>query len=467
MLSECVGRATNMTHADPLAGAASMAPPVRMRDHRRSLHAELELIHDEKNDTVESFAAKKWSEIFRLHLLLTKSKRFQHLTLGALYEHLYRAFPHQMVTKPRLIGVLRTICGIDATKFTSMDGESKALVKHLEGLHYCFESTNTHTFTSTSKLTIDSSTLHVNWRLLLLSLKLLREPMLPESAYFWFGFQLFSSPGLLDDSPHLWITRHDLYNIFNFAASSHVCCRVINQRIAQADNALPQSVLIRSQIQYEHFCQLQDHPVLHEVFETATQCTTYFIELMSPQIRQFVFQRRKFDKDRSKCRKFLSYYHTKSLRLCWALWLDQVQYRRHARRTVLRAMDQIAMSSRFQAFDKLRQHALRLVAATEIQRVYRGMRGRQRFLGAFTTLQAVLSIQRLYRDRGQFLKFVKLLKLKSKHAIKIQRIYRGRLGRIQARKQLLDFFATEMANIQAQRDACAAADRRAAVRRIQ
>ncbi|RHY70282.1 hypothetical protein DYB30_001558 [Aphanomyces astaci] len=76
-----------------------------------------------------------------------------------------------MVTKPRLIGVLRTICGIDATKFTSMDGESKALVKHLEGLHYCFESTNTHTFTSTSKLTIDSSTLHVNWRLLLLSLK--------------------------------------------------------------------------------------------------------------------------------------------------------------------------------------------------------------------------------------------------------------------------------------------------------
>ncbi|RQM26890.1 hypothetical protein B5M09_003654 [Aphanomyces astaci] len=76
-----------------------------------------------------------------------------------------------MVTKPRLIGVLRTICGIDATKFTSMDGESKALVKHLEGLHYCFESTNTQTSTSTSKLTIDSSTLHMNWRLLLLSLK--------------------------------------------------------------------------------------------------------------------------------------------------------------------------------------------------------------------------------------------------------------------------------------------------------
>ncbi|RHY04845.1 hypothetical protein DYB36_003967 [Aphanomyces astaci] len=275
-------RATNMTHADPLAGAASMAPPVRMRDHRRSLHAELELIQDEKNDTVESFAAKKWSEIFRLHLLLTKSKRFQHLTLGALYEHLYRAFPHQMVTKPRLIGVLRTICGIDATKFTSMDGESKALVKHLEGLHYCFESTNTQTSTSTSKLTIDSSTLHVNWRLLLLSLK-------------------------YEDS---------------------------HASIAQADNALPQSVLIRSQIQYEDFCQLQDHPVLHEVFEMATQCTTYFIELMSPQIRHF-------------------------------------------------------------------------------------------------------------------------------------RIYRGRLGRIQARKQLLDFFATEMANIQAQRDACAAADRRAAVRRIQ
>ncbi|ETW08796.1 hypothetical protein H310_01309 [Aphanomyces invadans] len=456
-----------MAQADPLSGTTS-ATVVRTRRHHRSLHEELELIQTEKNSTVESFAAKKWSELFRLHILLTNSKRFGHISLGGdghgLYEHLYRAFPQQMVTKPRLIGVLRTVCGIEATKLTSMDDESKALVKHLEGLHYCFESTNVHAMTKRTK---DVATLHANWRLLLLSLKMLREPMLPESAYFWFGFQLFSSPGLLDDSPELWITRHDLYNIFNFAASSHVCSRVINQRIAQADHALPESVLNRSRIHYRHFCELQDHPILHQVLEPATPYTTYFIELMSPHIRHFLFQMRKFDKDRAKCRKFLSYYHAKTMRFCWSLWLDQVKYRRNARRTVLRAMDQAALRSRFDAFDRLRSHALKVVAATEIQRVFRGMQGRRRFLGALTTLQAVLTIQRLYRDRDQFHKFVKLAKLKSKHAIKIQRVYRGRLGRIRARARLLAYFDSEMAKIEAQREACAKADRVRAARQIQ
>ncbi|KAH9092846.1 hypothetical protein Ae201684P_008513 [Aphanomyces euteiches] len=437
----------------------------QLRTQSRSLHMEVEQVCADKNQTIETFAAKKWSEIFRLHTLLSKS--FAHIPLAGgdghgLYENLYKAFPHNLVTKPRFVGVMRCICGIESTNLAAMDDASKAMVKHLESLHYCFE------VSLVQKIhTKDVQTLHINWRWLLLALKLLREPMLPESTYFWFGFQLFSSPGVLDDAPHLWISRDDLYCIFNFSASSHACSRIINQRIAQADIQLPQSVLNRSRIQYEHFCLLQDHPMVHSLFGPATPYTSYFVELMSPQIRQYVFHMRKFDKDRMKCRKFLSHYQLKSLRQTWARWNQVVESRRQARRACLRAMALLATSSRQKAFDKLCQHAMDHVAAIEIQRIFRGYRGRQQFLKVLTTLQAVLTIQRLYRDRGHFLHCVKELKRKSRQAIKIQRVYRGRLGRIQARKVLLVYFETEMATLQAQRDVYHLSVQQEAAQRIQ
>ncbi|KAF0687915.1 Aste57867_20407 [Aphanomyces stellatus] len=447
---------------------------LKSRGRMRTLHDELEIIQAEKNDTVEKYTAKKWHEIFQLHHLLTKSDQFRGIPLAgrpdALYESLFKAFPHELVSKARFVGVMRSICGIESTRVTEMNECCKTMVKHLESMHYCFEvlSTKKSIVGSCSVAKSDLQQTHqINWRLLLCALYLLREPKLPESAYLWFGFQLFASPGYLDDSPDLWITRHDLYSIYNFASGSHACSRVINQRIAQADTKLPTSILNRSHIHYEHVCLLSNQTPLQALFAMCTNYTSYFLELTSPLVRHYVFQQRKFDKDRLKCRKFLSYYHNKTLRLMWVRWVDHVTARRDARRAVLRAISQLALSSRMQAFDRLRENALQHVAAVDIQRIVRGVRGRQRVLGILTTIQAATAIQRLYRDRGSFIKYLRQLRLKNRHAIKIQSVYRGRLGRIQARKRLLEHFEAEMTKLQAERAAYEQSICEAAARRIQ
>ncbi|OQR99736.1 hypothetical protein ACHHYP_04644 [Achlya hypogyna] len=148
-------------------------------------------------------------------------------------------------------------------------------------------------------------------------------------------------------------------------------------------------------------------------------------------------------------------------------WIDFVEMRRRARQTAIRCLVLMSTSKQANAFDLLRAHAMEDVAASEIQRIYRGMRGRIRYLSVLGTYEAAVAIQRIYRQRGDFLKYLKRLRMQSRFAIKIQRAYRGRLGRIVARKTLIAYFHAEMAKLQSERQAFYDTVRDQAVRRLQ
>ncbi|OQR99745.1 hypothetical protein ACHHYP_04643 [Achlya hypogyna] len=277
----------------------------------RTLRVELQAVHAEANEIVERYSVKRWQELLQLHQTLMAHEIFRAVPLSGndrgLYETLHRAFPHDIVTKARFLGVLRTIFGLDSVN--EKDKAKRALLKHLDGLHYWCEN-------STSKIPTSHTlgTLVLNWRLFLCAIRALREPAQSEVDLFHWSFLVFSSSGYLDDSPQATISRQQLYQIFNVLSPNHACSRVLNQRIAQADNLLPASVLVRDNIRFEHMRLLMAQPPLAELFSPATAATHFFHELTSPCIRNYLYLERKVAGDRAKCLRFLHQYKRRYMR---------------------------------------------------------------------------------------------------------------------------------------------------------
>ncbi|EQC38625.1 hypothetical protein SDRG_04326 [Saprolegnia diclina VS20] len=430
----------------------------------RTLRMELQTVHGEANKLVERFSVKRWQELLQLHQTLEAHDAFHCIPLSGhdrgLYETLHRSFPHDMVTKARLLGVFRGIYGLEAG--ADVDKPKRQLLKQLERLHYWCEN-------STSKIPTSHtmSTLVLNWRLLLCAFRALRYPAQSEEDLFRWSFLVFSSSGYLDESPQATISRQQLYEIFNMLSPSHACSRIINQRIAQADNLLPESVLVRGSIRFSHMQRLMAQPPLQELFAPASKATHFFHELTSPCIREYLYLARKEAQDKATCQRFLRQFKRRSLRKCMREWSLYVDARRRARETAIRCLLHLSTYKQANAFENLREHALQDVAASEIQRVYRGLRGRKLFLSVLATYEAAVSIQRIYRQRGDLLKYLKRLQMQSRFAVQIQRIFRGWRGRVLARKVLLAYFQAEMAKIQADRAAFYASIRDRAARQLQ
>ncbi|KDO16795.1 hypothetical protein SPRG_21957, partial [Saprolegnia parasitica CBS 223.65] len=377
-----------------------------------------------------------------------------------LYETLHRSFPRDMVTKARLLGVFRDIYGLECG--ADLDKPKRLLLKQLERLHYWCENSTSKIPTSHSM-----STLVLNWRRLLCAFRALRYPAQSEEDLFRWCFLVFSSSGYLDESPQATISRQQLYEIFNMLSPNHACSRILNQRIAQADNLLPVSVLVRDTIRFQHMQSLMAQPPLQELFAPASKATHFFHELTSPCIREYLYLARKDAQDKATCQRFLLQYKRRSLRKCMREWLLYVDARHRARQTAIRCLLHLSTYKQANAFENLKEHALQDVAASEIQRVYRGLRGRKLFVSVLATYEAAVSIQRIYRQRGDFLKYLKRLQMQSRFAIKIQRVFRGWRGRVLARKVLLAYFQAEMAKIQADRAAFYATIRDHAARQLQ
>ncbi|OQR81439.1 hypothetical protein THRCLA_23370 [Thraustotheca clavata] len=428
----------------------------------RTLQMEIDTIRAEENEHVERYSIKRWNEIFRLHKLLLSTEAFRNVPLSGhdngLYESLHRAFPHEVVSKARFISVLRSIYGLD-----TIDCKAKrALLDHLEEMRYWYE-------TSTSKIPLASSmnSLQLNWRLLLCALRMLQRPDDSEIDYLHWCFKVFSSAGYIDDFPQASITRDQMYEIFNALSPNHASSRITNQRIAQADNLLEKSVLSRDRVRFQHMCELMEQPPLKELCQPATPNTHYFHEITSPIIRTYLHEQRKVESDRRKCQRFLAHYKRRSLRKCMKLWYDYLLLRRRARQTAIQCISHMINFKKVSAFQQLQRNAMCEVAASEIQRAYRGMRGRMIYLSVLKMKEAAITIQHIYRKRGDFIKYLQRLKVHSRYAVKIQRVYRGRLGRIIARKILIAYFHSEMAKIQAEREAFYEYVREYAVKRLQ
>jgi hypothetical protein len=223
-----------------------------------------------------------------------------------------------------------------------------------------------------------------------------------------------------------------------------------------------------SRMTYRVFKRLLQLPPLRTlVNHRLTPHTTVLDELSVSVYRDFVYRARRREHNRRVLRRLRYFHETKIARLCFHTWARYARGRKAARTAMKFASSITARIKQHAAFGALRRHALASIAALEIQRVFRGMRGRMRAEEAWRQMQAVLAVQGAFRMRAHFTRHLRKLRRQNLLAIRIQRVYRGRLGRIRARLALLAFYYREMATIQQEREAFRAFVRGEMARRLQ
>ncbi|KAL3668355.1 hypothetical protein V7S43_006445 [Phytophthora oleae] len=507
-LQELESRILSSARADESDGAQSDTLSGRNDSERRKREALKRQLTEQKKDApwifselpdqvttpafaaLEAFQVKKWREILQLMKLMSASC-FHGIRLAgddrALYEGFFRAFPHHLVTKARFMSVVRHIFGIPAVSVIHNRGTSKktehgrkskrdqatdednnageqekgktaaqlALDHHLEKMKYCCERS------------VDNVPV-LNWRTLLISLRMLQEPLLTMREHLIWAFSVFSSSGCLELNDSDAIDAGDLTLIFSYPTRNQAASHLVSDRLRVAIDTLLSvrappfslsspscsSAISSSRITYRVFKRLLQLPPLRTLLNhRMTPHTTIIDELSVPVYREFVYRARRREHNKRVLRRLRYFNETKISRLCFHTWARYAWDRKAARSTMTFAYTIATRIKQRGAFKALRRHALASIAALEIQRVFRGMRGRMRAEEAWRTMQAVLVVQGAFRMRAHFARHLRKLRRQTLFAIRIQRVYRGRLGRIKARQILLAHYYREMAALQQEREA--------------
>uniref|UniRef100_K3X4E4 Uncharacterized protein n=1 Tax=Globisporangium ultimum (strain ATCC 200006 / CBS 805.95 / DAOM BR144) TaxID=431595 RepID=K3X4E4_GLOUD len=426
-------------------------------DHWR---VDLHVLLVSTNATLEKFHKHKWSEAFTLHKLLAVPSFHAIRIAGddrALYECFYRAFSHDMVTKARFVSVLRTICGVNDGVRRKLRREETELCRHLGSMQYTFERAPQK----------DGGHACVNWRLLLSVLRMFQEPLLPMKEHLKWTFSVFASSGFLERKDADTVDGNHVAQILTHFLRNHAATRFVSERIRHAVELLPSAIGSSTRMSYRRFQALLQQPPLLACFERATPHTSYLDELANPVYRDFAFRHRKREHNICVIKRLRYLHTTRALRHCFFIWTQLARIRKRTRQRMMETCGKLARIKRMWAFFKLKHHAIVSIAAIEIQRTFRGYLGRCAGEEQWKLVQAAIKVQGAFRMRSHFVKFLQDLKKRSQLAIRIQRVYRGRRGRIATRTKLLAYYYSEVAKLQRERDAFRAHVRECMAKRLQ
>lgn len=218
---------------------------------------------------------------------------------------------------------------------------------------------------------------------------------------------------------------------------------------------------------FRRFKELLQQPPIKTLFERATPHTSFFDELASPVYRDFVFKHRKREHDVRTIKRLRYLHATRALRCCFFLWTQLTRVRKRTRALMIASCGKMARVKRMWAFLMLKRHAIASIATVEIQRTFRGHLGRRLGEDKWRLVQAAIKVQGAFRMRSHFVAFLKEVRRKNQLAVRVQRVYRGRLGRIKVRRRVLEYYYAEMAKLQQERDAFREYVRNELVKRIQ
>lgn len=178
-----------------------------------------------------------------------------------------------------------------------------------------------------------------------------------------------------------------------------------------------------SRVSYRRFKLLLQQPPLQALLSHATMHTSYFDELSSPLYRDYVVKLRTKEHNIRAIKRLRYYHSTKIQRSCFHRWQDTVRIRKQTRSRMMEMCGRLAHVKRQWAFIALQRHAMVSIAAIEIQRLYRGYRGRCQADAQWRVVQAAIAVQGAFRMRSHFVRFIKDTKKRNLRAIRIQVLF--------------------------------------------
>jgi hypothetical protein len=176
-------------------------------------------------------------------------------------------------------------------------------------------------------------------------------------------------------------------------------------------------------------------------------------ELCSAVYRSHVYKARRREHNVRAIQRLRYYNATRVMRACFTQWATLAYRQVRARARLLVVSSAIAKKRKRRAFSVLKAVCIASIAAIEIQRVFRGYRGRAAWLEQWQRVQAVLKVQGAFRMRSHLTRFMRDLRRRNAMAVRIQRVFRGRQGRIDARQALMALYYREMLALRLERQA--------------
>ena len=236
------------------------------------------------------------------------------------------------------------------------------------------------------------------------------------------GFMILSAEGYLELSERSWIPMADLPELMTFCAGNVHTAQVILDHVDKAKAKLPLSLFAHERLTFHAFeqllVQLVDQRVLFE--RGTTEFTSVYAQLSNPVVCQYLVSQNVERSNRQKLQKFLAQWRLCHARSALNAWIARTNARKQARAVLEYAFVTQLWNFQHQGFQKWQRVAICSVCASEIQRFYRGYRGRVEAAHVAATIEASYLIQKKYRERSSWLMFIKFAQLQARKAIVIQ-----------------------------------------------
>ena len=129
------------------------------------------------------------------------------------------------------------------------------------------------------------------------------------------------------------------------------------------------------------------------------------------------------------------------------IWWQFTDTRMRARALMTEALDRWTTLTYRSGFNQLRNNVVRVSCAAEIERVYRGHYARSYVRWMLDAEASALFIQSMWRGRSRFLWFLRKMRRRADAARDVQRYWRGHRGRKVATRVLLEFYRVKKKQI--------------------
>ena len=130
---------------------------------------------------------------------------------------------------------------------------------------------------------------------------------------------------------------------------------------------LPYELFNRPKVSFHAFCQLLKQQPIQELFQQASIHTCYYVELMNPVMRDYIYNEGKKFNDGKKMRMFLAHYQNIKAHRAMSSWITFVDLRKRAREVATQAFSNLVVGKLQYAIAKWRKVAMYAVATLEIQ----------------------------------------------------------------------------------------------------